>query len=319
MRRQLAVTIYILVLLLGAGTADTLAFEILEYPGAVDTWAEDIHDGLIVGRYRDNSGVVHGFLYNGSTYSNFDFPGSLYTAISGTDGTNIVGVYYDSAQRQTGFLFDGDGFTAIAPPDTSTTIFNGAAATGVDGQTIVGGYYNTSGESSGFVYDGSAYSTFGLSTEGTYAPKDIEDGKIVGQYFGQGIRHGFFCDGVTTLSLFHPDAGQLGTSATGVSGDRIVGYYCEESPSVKHSFIYEEGEYETYDVPAALGDDTEIRGIHGDEIVGFYMGTSGDYYGFVATIPEPHMAHLLAAVCLSFLGVRRPGVRLFVRGRAACR
>jgi hypothetical protein len=281
------------------------AFEILQYPGAVDTWPEDIYDGLIVGRYRDTSGRAHGFTYDGSTYSTLDVPGSRYTSLFGIDGTNIVGAYYDSAVRQLGFLFDGNSFKTIAPPDTSTTLFNGAAATGVDGQTIVGGYYNTSGDSSGFIFDGLTYTRFGFSA-GNYAPQDIEDGKIVGLVFGQGTRHGFIYDGQTNLNLFHPDAGSLGTEATGVSGNRVVGYYYEESPRVKHSFIYEQGEFRTYDVPARLGDDTEIRGIQGDKIVGFYIGTSGGYYGFVATIPEPHTLPLLATICLSRLVVRRP-------------
>lgn len=319
MKRQHRIPMYILLLLIGAAAANASAVEILQYPGAVNTWPEDIHDELIVGRYQDNSSVIHGFVYDGSTYSSLDFPGSLYTTLNGTDGTNIVGAYYGSAFRLRGFLFDGNSFATIAPPDTSTTLFNGAGANGVDGRTIVGSYYDTSGKSGGFVFDGSIYAKFGLSTDGTYAPEDIEDGKIVGDCFGQGPRHGFLYDGETTLSLFHPDAGPLGTIATGVFGDRIVGYYYQDSPSVKHSFIYEQGGYRTYDVPASLGDDTEIRGIHGDKIVGFYIGTSGAYYGFVAIIPEPHTLQLLATACLSYLVVRRRAISALGRRCAAYR
>jgi hypothetical protein len=306
MKRQTAIPMCVLLMLVGTAAADTSAFQILQYPGAADTWPEDIHDGLIVGRYRDQSGRAHGFVYDGATYSTMDFPGSSYTSLFGTDGANIVGAYYGPEFRQRGFLFDGNSFTTIAPPDTTTTIFNGAGATGVDGETIVGSYYNTSGNANGFVFDGSTYTTFGSPTAGTDAPQDIEDGKIVGLVLGQGPRHGFFYDGQTTLNLFHPNAGPLGTEATGVSGNRVVGYYYERSPPVKHSFIYERGEYRTYDVPASLGDDTEIRGIHGNKIVGYYIGTSGGYFGFVATIPEPHTLQLLAIVSLSTLVVRRP-------------
>jgi hypothetical protein len=235
-----------------------------------------------------------------------DFPGSGYSALFGIDGANIVGAYYGPASRQQGFLFDGDRFTTIAPPDTSTTIFNGATANGVDGETVVGSYYNTFNQPRAFIFNGSTYTGFGLPTSGTDVPHDIEDGKIVGFVLGPGSRHGFFYDGQTTLELVHPDAGLFGTEATGISGNRVVGYYYVGSPPVKHSFIYESGEYRTYDVPASLGDDTEIRGIHGDKIVGFYIGTFGGYYGFVATIPEPHTLQLLATICLSGLLVRRP-------------
>ena len=303
----------VLLLLAGAAAADTSGFEILRYPGAAETFPQDIHDGLIVGHYRNAAGDIHGFVYDGSTYSTLDFPGSGYTAILGTDGTNIVGAYYGPESRQQGFLFDGNRFTTIAPPDTTTTIFNGATANGVDGQTIVGSYYDTFNRASAFIFDGSTYRGFGLPTQGTDVPHDIDDGKIVGFFLGPGRRQGFFFDGQATLELSHPDAGPFGTEATGVSGNRVVGFYYEGSPPVKHSFIYERGEYRTYDVPASLGDDTEIRGIHGDKIVGYYIGTSGGYHGFVATIPEPHTLQLLAAICLSSLMVRRSAICVLVR------
>ena len=321
MKRQSAIAMCVLLLLVGTAAADTSAFQILQYPGAADTFAADIHDGLIVGHYRNASGDIHGFVYDGSSYSTLDFPGSSYTALFGIDGANIVGAYYGPAFRQRGFLFDGNRFTTIAPPDTTTTLFNGATANGVDGETIVGSYYNRSGQASGFVFDGSTYTGFGLSTPGIDAPEDIEDGKIVGVSVGPGPRQGFFFDGQTTLELSHPDAGPFGTEATGLSGNRIVGYYYEGSPPVRHSFIYEQGEYRTYDIPASLGDDTEIRGIHGNKIVGFYIGTSGGYRGFIDTIPEPHTLQLLATVCLSSLVIRRPAICVLGRrcaGRKRC-
>ncbi|HBO44387.1 MAG TPA: hypothetical protein DD670_10735 [Planctomycetaceae bacterium] len=319
MKHQLTIAMYILLLLVGTIAADTSAFEILQYPGAINTWPEDIRDGVIVGRYRDNSSVIHGFVYDGSTYSKLDFPGSSYTTLSGTDGTNIVGVYFNSANQQRGFLFDGNSFTTIAPTDTSTTLFNGACATGVDGQTIVGSYYNSLGKPNGFVFDGAIYSTFGFSTGGTYAPEDIEGNNIAGSCFGQGPEHGFLYDGETTLSLFYPADNTLATRATAVSGNRVVGYYYESSSLAKHSFIYEQGDYSMYDVPASLGEDTEIRGIDGDKIVGYYIGTSGAYYGFVTTIPEPCTLQLLMTICLCCLMVRRPATCILSRRCASHR
>lgn len=70
----------------------------------------------IVGLYQDSSGLLHGFLYNGTTYTTIDdsneLPGGI-EAVTGVDGNNLVG-FYESA---TGF----HGFEAIpAVPEPST-------------------------------------------------------------------------------------------------------------------------------------------------------------------------------------------------------
>ena len=319
MKRQPTIPMYILLLLLGAATTDTSALEILQYPGAVDTWPEDICDGLIVGRYQDDSGDARGFVYDGSTYSTLDFPGSCYTTLNGTDGTNIVGTYYNPASPLRGFLFDGNSFTTIAPPDTATTIFNGAARA-ASMVRLLSGPITTHP-----VSEVASYLTVPLIRrlafpQGGVTRRQISKAaKSSASASGKAPSTDSSMMGRQTLNLFHPDAGPLGTGATGVSGNRVVGYYYQGSPFVMHSFIYEQGEYTTYDVPASLGDDTQIRGIHGDKIVGHYIGTSGAYYGFVATIPEPHTLQLLATVCLSCLVVRRRAICVLGRRCAAYR
>ena len=80
--------------------------------------ASGINDlGQIVGDYVDSSGVQHGFLYSGGTYTTLNAP-------SGTNGTDaygindlgqIVGYYKDSSSTEHGFLY-----TAAAPTPRST-------------------------------------------------------------------------------------------------------------------------------------------------------------------------------------------------------
>ncbi len=64
--------------------------------------------GDIVGYFQDSSGVVHGFLYNGTTYTTLDDPyasGST-EALGINNNGEIVGIFTDSSGRVDGFLYN---------------------------------------------------------------------------------------------------------------------------------------------------------------------------------------------------------------------
>jgi probable HAF family extracellular repeat protein len=80
-------------------------FTTLDYPGASDTFAEDINNlGDVVGFYSDLSGK-NGYLYSGGAFSVIAYPGARQTqAVGINDQGDIVGFYQDSARVLHGFL-----------------------------------------------------------------------------------------------------------------------------------------------------------------------------------------------------------------------
>ena len=106
--------------------------------------------GQIVGFYIDSSGILHGFLYSGGTYTTLDDP-------LGTNGTDalrhqqagqIVGYYIDSNDMSHGFLYSGGTYTTLDDPLGT----KGTVASGInDAGQIVGYYFDSSGMEHGFL------------------------------------------------------------------------------------------------------------------------------------------------------------------------
>jgi hypothetical protein len=61
-------------------------------------------------------GVLIGFLYNGSTFTDIIYPGAFQTIAHGIDGSNIVG-YALVGGTNRGFLYNGSTFTDIFTPE----------------------------------------------------------------------------------------------------------------------------------------------------------------------------------------------------------
>src|ERR1700728_94234 len=86
------------------------SYALLNIPGATEftlSCAYGINtSGKIVGNYNDSSNHFHGFLYDGSGYTIFDYPGSGFTQASDiNDAGLIVGEYSDSNGVNHGFLY----------------------------------------------------------------------------------------------------------------------------------------------------------------------------------------------------------------------
>ncbi len=94
-------------------------------------------------------------------------------------------------------------------------------------------------------------------------PNGIDGDRIVGAYYPSPA-HGFYYDGSSYSSLYHPSATSE-TKANGIDGDTIVGYYANGTGS--HGFTYSiSGQtWQTVDVPGAV---TILSGIDGARMVG---------------------------------------------------
>jgi hypothetical protein len=177
-------------------------------------------------------------------FQTLDFPKSAdATYVYGIEGGKVVGAYTDAAGAVHGFLMEGGNFTTL---DDAQGIANGVpntAAYGVSGHDIAGDY----------LFDN----------------KDNPDITSAGAYR---YRDGKF------ETLNDPDAGPLGTSATGIDGGNVVGWYVDEL-GLEHGFFYDGANYTTVDAPDGVG--TYAQGVAGGNIVGFYYDKNDAGHGFV--------------------------------------
>ena len=70
------ITICSAIMLLCTGYARASDWTILDYPGAKFTEAYDISGSNVVGWYMDSLGI-HGFIYDGTSWTTLDYPGQL--------------------------------------------------------------------------------------------------------------------------------------------------------------------------------------------------------------------------------------------------
>jgi len=114
------------------------------YPGTTQAYGIN-GSGNIVGAYQDNTGI-HGFLYEGGSFTPIDISGASNILASGINGSgNIVGWYQDNTGNH-GFLDVGGSFTPIDVPGAIATFPRGIN----DAGNIVGSYTDSGGRIHGF-------------------------------------------------------------------------------------------------------------------------------------------------------------------------
>ena len=106
--------------------------------------------GLVVGFYADSTGVLHGYLFNGSTATPLDYVGGLGTQAFGINNKGeIVGDYTDAGGVMHGFTYQGGIWTTVDVPAgvAGSTVINGVNDLG----QLVGFYTNPNDAVVGFV------------------------------------------------------------------------------------------------------------------------------------------------------------------------
>lgn len=95
----------------------------IDFPGAIDTWAEEINRrNVIVGTYRDSGGSLHGFVLDDGAFTTIDFPDAdPSTWVQGINNRGvIVGMYDVLGRGQNAFILDRGQFTGgFAFPNTA--------------------------------------------------------------------------------------------------------------------------------------------------------------------------------------------------------
>ena len=111
------------------------------YLGAI---AYGISGNIVVGTYYDTFGA-HGYIYNGTSYSAFNYTDSLNTYLRGIDGSNLVGYFQDNTGWH-GYYFDGVNFHIINAPNAINTYI-----TGISGDKMSGYFENSDGTITGLI------------------------------------------------------------------------------------------------------------------------------------------------------------------------
>jgi PEP-CTERM motif-containing protein len=309
MRPSLFCTRVALAFILTSVTAHSslaITYTNIDYPGANNTQATGIEGNSIVGTYYNDlsPASVHGFLYNGTTYTTLDAP----LATAGTyprsiSGGKIAGSYNDAAGSH-GFLYNGATYTTFDNPLAVPNQLgeNGTYPTGIDGNNIVGYYGDSFGKRHGFLYNGSSFTPLAFPAALETSPSAIDGTNVVGWYLDSSSAfHGFLYDGTTYTTLDDPNA--LRTFAYGIDGNNIVGGYNVSLNGGSHGFLYNGTTYTTLDDLSAKPEGTyAAMGIDGSRIVGTYYDASNNLHGFLATVPEPATFTLAmfaaAGICL---------------------
>ncbi len=163
-------------------SATTETYEAVNIAGATQQAAFGVNDsGEIVGTYADSSGVLHGYLLSGGTFTTMDvpFPTATGTAPFGINNAGEIVGYWLDATTGHGFLLSSGIYTSFDYPDATFTI---ASAINSHGD-IVGYYSDTSGAYHGFLLSGGTYTSIDEPGATATEANGINDaGEIVGIY-----------------------------------------------------------------------------------------------------------------------------------------
>ena len=232
--------------------------------------------GQIVGWWQDlSTGALHGYFYDGSTYTTLDYPGGGNTEAVGINNNGVIsGLYYTSNSGPYGFIYDNGTFTQLSYPGSPS-----ADGQGINNHDDVVGFY---GNYYSFVYANGGYTSFGYpGAEVTFGHGINDSGLIAGHYqlVNAGEPYGFFDNGGTFTSIDYPDSYE--NFAYGINNSNVVvGYAALNSTGASVGFLWQAGQF-TLINPSDWG--ALPYGINNSgQLVGVYF-PSGDYHGFLAT------------------------------------
>jgi hypothetical protein len=118
-------------------------------PNAVSTVTAAINNSdEIAGFYTDSTtGVIHGFIDNGGSFTTVDPPGATETQLLGLNDKGVADGFAVIGGMQHGILFDSltDTFTILDPPGSTSTTLNGLN----DAGDLVGFFVDAAGNTDG--------------------------------------------------------------------------------------------------------------------------------------------------------------------------
>jgi probable HAF family extracellular repeat protein len=149
--------------------------------GATASAAYGINDsGAIVGFYKDSSGVTHGFLLKGKTYTTLDVPGASSTVALGiNNGGSIVLFWVNSKGAIESSIYNGETYKTINVPGAASSFAENINSSG----DVVYGWLDSSNVSHGaLLHEGKYYKFNFPKSARTYGGGINDHNLIVGGY-----------------------------------------------------------------------------------------------------------------------------------------
>lgn len=258
--------------------------EIIDFPGARQTTTLGINDdGVIVGDYRGDDGLFHGFVLNDSKFSSTPEPNGATesSAAAINNSIDIVGKYVLDGITH-GFLFNvykqvGFRTVDVPVPDAILTVPRGISASGV----IVGRFDTADGVTHGFSLDVDSQDFTEINFPGastTIAEGINADGVVVGQYTQGGVTRGFALKAGTFTTIEPPDS--TTSNWKGINNCGYIGGRYTTADNVIHAAWGRlSGPFTTYDLSRTW---TTVNGINNDGyVVGRFTDDDGFEHGFL--------------------------------------
>ena len=280
-----------------AAVAQLTSFQTIDYPGSKGTTAYAMNDaGDVVGTYKDERQLSHGFLLRVGQFTTIDYPGAVGTQLYGVNGGgDIAGVYVDSSNKQHGFLLSGGTFKIIDVPGAEQTMPYGLNSNG-----DVTGMYFLPGDTTkhyGFAMIGGRFTTidYPLPNDMSCGTWISDSGEVGGHVQEKnGAYHGYrWNDGKFTLIEF-PGAktGQFWDSIYGInSAGDVLGAY-SDARGKQRAFLRRKGAFTTFDVPGSQR--TRATGMNrSGQVVGMFADSDGVNHGFLAWVAPVWQSQLL--------------------------
>ena len=288
---RLTAGLFAAILFSSISTAATLpgrafAYTPIAYPGALSTEVSAIDGHLIVGSYRLNG--LHGFVFDGQSFTTLDFPGGGDSSVNDIDGDTIVGSY--GTDRLRGYRYRDGVFSTVEHPEVNHYFSNGTYVSGISDQRIVGTYLDSSQRTRGFIYDAETYQSFDYPNALLTTITGVDGNRIVG---GRDDGTGYLFDGTSFTTIFVP--GSTATVPLDVYGNTVVGYAYYGSQG-QAAFVLRDGKFQLFKASQAEPGRMAFVGVWGNKVVGDLATGKGGairHIAFVATIPEPSCAVML--------------------------
>ena len=254
------------------------SFVNVDYPDSLISAPEAVNDhGKVVGWYDDQSGVLHGYYWDGTNYTSLDFPGATATLAEGINNAGVIsGEYETNSSTEThGFIYENGVYTSYEYPGfTGQT--NGQGINN-NGETV--GFYQFNSPE-GFFNNSGGFSSFGYPQTGaTTFPHALNDsGEAVGYYriYSDG-EIGFVYSGGTFTTFTYPNSYE--TFGGGINNLGVVAGYANLNTGYSAGFLWQNGQFTAINSTAS----PLPNGINNNgQLVGTYT-PSGFYHGFLAT------------------------------------
>jgi probable HAF family extracellular repeat protein len=306
-----------------AGTIAGYTFTTLDDPYALSgtTDAYGINDaGQVAGFFQDATGV-HGFVYDGTTWTtlgNNPLPNGVQTSATAiNDSGQLIGSVYEASGLGHEALYDGTNWALLG--EAPNAAFNSTTYTGINDAGVLSGFYRDASEVyHPFLYDGASYTTLDPLPTDWQAIRPVafglnDAGAVAGYYLGRlptltgysGTPHGFVFDGTTWSAFDAPDPTEvfnhdpLATEPFAINDTGLVAGIYRDTNSYAHGFVYDGTTFTEFDAPNSILGSILVTGINDSgTIVGRFSDAAG-LHGFIATpvisVPEPPIWAMMIA------------------------